>query len=109
MGLLRLMTELEAARLCAKAMEVRLVDVSLNKPEHTLRLYGSISKSYWPFTDDLQTMDLIKKFNLDLMKTEGKWRVLYQFMGRDVSEATDDNLNNAVVNCVAKAEETKDN
>lgn len=93
-----MLTELEAVRACVIAMDLSFHEVSLNAPEHTIRLEGGIA--YWPITNDRQMVGLIKKFGLSLAKAPGSpWAVA---LGNQPS-SYDEDLNLAVVKCIAKA------
>ena len=99
------MTDLEMTRLCAKAMGY--TDFR-NHGRDEIRFACSVAElrpPYNPLHDDAQAMALVKKFKLDAYGRDGHWDVwLVGTRFDDRHFAYSDNLNRAIVECVAKAQ-----
>lgn len=92
------MTDLEMVRKCAEAIDLGCYEVRGNNPEHTIRLNGS-SQNYWPLTNDVQAMDLVKKLRLHIHADPLTWWVMEPKAMLDSGDHKD--LNRAIVECVA--------
>lgn len=105
------MSDLEIVRLCAEAMDLGCYEVSANKPEHTIRINGSVtSNHYWPLTDDAQAMALISLLscNGELIFTGTQVMFNSDSCGiEDIYEAvTEHDRRRAICECVAKMQST---
>jgi hypothetical protein len=95
------MTDLEATRLCAKAMGI---DAYLRAFRGTIMRYrfmhGNVEQEYSPLYNDAQAMALVKRFHLGMEGEEGcDW-----YVWTDTSPMVkyfDLDLNRCIVMCVA--------
>lgn len=102
------MDDLTATRLCAEAMGLTL-------RENGDRLYVNTFTPYRPLHDDAQAMALVKRFRLRIgtysdenpsdAGTTG-WRVWFPFKV-DLEIVDQDDLNRAIVYCVAKMQSAR--
>ena len=105
------MTDLEMTKLCAEAMGLT---VKMHPIRGTIMRYwsmdGNVEREYNPLHNDAQAMALVKFLHLHIGKTlrtpedqYGTW-----FVSRtDRYQAINANLNRAIVECVAKLQESK--
>ena len=109
------MTDLDKIRLCAEAMGYRIVYPDESALPLSIEINGIGSQRYNPLCSDAygeaQCMALVKKFHIQLDKTlrtqenlNGMW--IASHTDKFVSEPTDD-LNAAVVECVAMMQAAK--
>lgn len=97
------MTDLEIMKLCAEAMRFT---AEVGAGRVWIRTSGDLPPTmYAPLHDDAQAMALVKRFGLTIIRNEEgaeAWSV--GAMGLDVSphDVDDDDLNRAIVECVAK-------
>lgn len=102
------MDDIEMVKLCAAAMGLEVREVTMNAPEHTIRLMRPSGIDYWPFKNDEQAMALVKRFRLDIsaLFSEDKddaWMVRGTVSGWERTQ--DVSLNRAIVACVAKMQQ----
>ena len=100
------MTDLEMTRLCAEAMGYYIVYPDTCLPLAVEERKGRNAMLYNPLHDDAQAMALVKKFNLSvevLSDETGVWMVVHPEVGPFYSH----DLNRAIVECVAKMQESK--
>lgn len=105
------MTDLEMVRLCAEAMGLMIREVSLNAPEHTLRIEGVFGSSsygdYWPLTNRAQCFELVERFHVHIGDVaggplDGKW---WACLPRtEIDTVYDPDLSRAIVTTVARME-----
>lgn len=101
------MTLLEQVRLCAKAMELDVVDFpSSPRVWLTPKQFEPEPSLYWPITNDAQAMDLAKKFMLSVNFFEGYVSLGYGTT-RLYRSFSDESINHAIVECVAKLQKDK--
>ncbi len=102
-------TDLEIVRACAEAMDLNTREVSMNQPQHTIRIMHKIgpSDAYWPLTNDEQMVALIRKHGLclwggDYSASEWKWHAETQIYADEKGPtlAHGDTANRAVCMCV---------
>lgn len=104
------MTDLEMVRLCAEAMGLMIREVSLNAPEHTLRIEGVFGSSsygdYWPLTNRAQCFELVERFHLDVTYTDpyGEEQNCWWVSGEDLESNGSPDLSRAIVTTVARME-----
>ena len=109
------MTDLEMTRLCAEAMGLRYQTGYDSKAEYadSICLYDSGSNLwhtvYDPLHDDAQAMALVKRFGLFLGKfSKGDyWCVETHARFEELYHYRSDDLNRAIVNCVARMQKSK--
>ena len=104
------MTDLEMTKLCENAMGLDSTkeDARRKRLDGAWRTYQETE--YDPLYDDAQAMALVKKFDLHIGKTlrtpaqpRGSW-----FVSRtDKFEVVNDDINRAIVECVAKMQAAK--
>ena len=109
------MTDIEITKRCAEKMEYAQIDNgTLHLTEDEVDLFhisvGGLPFVYDPLHDDAQAMALVKKCELELippyLRATHMWRV--RVAGRDDNHfATSSNLNRAIVECVAKIQQAK--
>src|SRR4051812_36511137 len=100
------MGDLELVKRCAELMEV---EVTFTHHANKFRLGTDKSPFGWydPLTDDAQAMALVKKLKLDIEPcwdgSEGDWMVSVWATDKNVrvNYTHDENLNRAIVRCVA--------
>jgi len=105
------MTDLEMTRLCAEAMEPEFTGVGSSSiwGYSTYWINGEITKerfvrnTYDPLHDDAQAMALVKKFDGVMLRNENNMYICY--LGPQKGRS--DNLNRAIVECVAKMQKAK--
>ena len=92
------MTDLEATRLCAEAMQYTVTVEQLRgrNTSPTVRTNGLI---YDPLHDDAQAMALVKRFHLQVEFLQGLWAVSPE--KQFDPEVMNESLNAAIVFCVA--------
>jgi hypothetical protein len=98
------LTDLEMTRLSAEAMGLPLMPhmdgderCFLQDPANQHSYYPV--RVYWPLENDAQAMALVKKFSLCVDKVDGKWGAWER---KTDSDGFSDELNRAIVECVAK-------
>jgi hypothetical protein len=117
------MTDLEITLICAQAMGVIVVnDYADNQPAQGVRAayetgpYPPREYIYDPLRDKGQAFEMIEKFELDIDKTTGKWRVTWwknRTNGLDVwnswvtTVTGPRDLNRCVCECVVKVMESQ--
>ena len=106
------MTDLEMTKLCAMAMGLRIV----YPDQADLPLCVESAKGagvYFPLHDDVQAMALVKKLRLAIETIEiGAWCVwnneqCTMHSMDEYAEGFNENLNRAIVECVAKMQEAR--
>jgi len=110
------MTDLEAIKLCAEAMDLlrkvmqrgKVYPVQMGSSVAPVEYYehlsenGMIIRQYDPLHDDAQAMALVKRFNIvSDRKGDGPWVVAIHNSG-NLYFHEDADLNRAIVYCVAK-------
>ena len=114
------MTDLEMTKLCAEAMGIEGHPVrdgqEMWSPEGWEKNKDAIMTHCWPFQiwnplhDDAQAMALVKKLMLSVGRNQGvEWDVenRHSPFGEQYVCVMNKDLNRAVVECVAKMQETK--
>jgi hypothetical protein len=103
----------EQTKLCAQAMGLSVYVVSDHTLEHTVRLEHQSDpvnqKQYFPQEIDVQAMALAKRYMLQIDFFVGSARLpvnLYAQIG-DCASFSDESINYAIVECVAKMQERK--
>lgn len=103
------MDDLEMTNLCADAMGLQVYvdvygDLCLGTEDHDGDNYH-----YWPLKDDAQAMALVKKFRIgiDYAGKHGDCCGESLLIGPILYTAVADNLNRAIVECVAKMQNAK--
>jgi hypothetical protein len=97
------MTDLEMIKKCAEKMGVDAVELNgrLAIPyEHIT----DVQTYYDPIHDDAQAMALVKKFVILIGVHSGYWTAFIPSVGRSIHNK---DLNRAIVECVAKMEQSK--
>jgi hypothetical protein len=101
------MTDLDMTALCAEAITgVKPIIGSLT-PGGEQFVWLESGEGYDPLHDDAQAMALVKKFELVILPSQGVWRVDFQLLSQSAGAARSDNVNRAIVECVAKMEKAK--
>ena len=95
------MTDLEMTRLCAEAMGVKLIN-EICRGEERYRP----DNLYDPLHDDAQAMALVKKLNMEIERSDAGRCKAWIHPAKEHSEWCD-NLNLAIVECVAKMQAAK--
>lgn len=99
------MTDIEMTKLCVLAMGLKIVyTVQADLP---LCVEGPLGSGvYDPLKWDVDAMPLVKKLQLDIEpmfdSREGEWMVSHWVEGKRCGNTFHDNLNRAIVECVAK-------
>lgn len=104
------MTDLEMTKLCAEAMGLVIspLQVTCKHPSAVLVEDGPVYEEYSPLHDDAHAMALVKKFDLILYRVPNGWDVWpYISGGGRAPGKFAENLNRAIVECVAKMQDAK--
>lgn len=100
------MTDIEVTRLCAEAMDYKIVKTNWYSPASGEALWiDEIQQTYRPLSDDTQAMALVKKFKLDITHAWKGDDVVYKVRGTIAGwevEPHPGDLNRAICECVAK-------
>lgn len=108
------MTDLEATKLCAEAMGYRTeiaVDMQTSNGNEHLLVWsdGAENRSWNPLKDGAQALALVERLRIHLSfhYDAEQWIAKDPYYGRLVhtSEAWDEDLNRAIVYCVARGRE----
>ena len=104
------MTDLEMTRLCAEAMELPIGEVAYPDDKIWIscgkdRQGISLFYIYAPLSDDVQAMVLVKRFRVHCQYGWDHWGAQPAVAGA-ISTQNDD-LNRAIVECVAKMQQAK--
>ena len=110
------MTDLEITKLCAEAMGVKIMEPTAIQQAFGLRgvfvLEDCPEVVYNPLHDDAQAMALVKKLNLNIIKSDDEWWVhesphICDYYGATDYGVYDKDLRRAICLCVAKMGEAK--
>lgn len=106
------MTDLEMTKLCAEAMGIRIEHEQHDRAYfiyHPMDNDVPLFAIYSPLHDDAQAMELVKKFNLEIipppLRAIHKWRAVTG--DAKAISGSADNLNRAIVECVAEMQARK--
>ena len=114
-------TDLELTKACAEAMELDVVltansvyIVIANEPPEWTKQFasgGQTAIEYDPLRDDAQAMALVKKCNLTIIRNSDDchsfWTVTDTGFEKSGHDVDNDDLNRAIVECVAKMQKAK--
>lgn len=98
------MTDLEMTRLCAESMGIEVALLPDGSAYEIPNLSDYPNEYYDPFHDDDQVMALVKRHHVALGWNHPGWGAFRQDIKRWVN---DDDLNRAIVECVAKMRAAK--
>lgn len=93
------MSDLAMTKLCAETMKLPEIDEDGDYYDEE----GS-SRNFWPLFNDTQAMGLVKKCRLSIEFSHDGWWV---FAPEHQLEGQGDDLNRAIVECVAKMQKAK--
>lgn len=100
------MTDLELTRLCAQAMgyeQRQVASIHSFQGYDAFETVDATGVVYWPLTNDVQAIALVKKFKLGLAYS-GYWSA---YAPGDSANGFSTYLNRAIVECVAKMQAAK--
>lgn len=96
------MTDLEMTRLCAEAMGLTIEQQGYETRAIKVREHWP---AYDPLRDDAQAMALVKKFGLSVERSSPADKTFAWSVELNDESAHSDDLNRAIVECVAKMRE----